>query len=83
MMETVYDWLTLGIFSGLVVLFLQRSSQEDPQDSLWSYLGAGVGCAVSNYVGNEGYHFAAFLLILGTITFITVVLKPFSFGGQP
>ncbi len=82
-METVYDWLTLGIFAGLVVLFLQRSSEEDPQDSLWSYLGAGVGCAVSNYVGNEGYHIIAAALILGTLAFITFVLKPFRLGGQP
>jgi hypothetical protein len=82
-METVYDWLTVGIFAGLVVLFLQRSSQEEPEDSLWSYLGAGVGCAVSNYLGNEGHDILAVIAIAGTLAYIALVLKPFSFGGQP
>jgi hypothetical protein len=79
-METVYDWVTLAIFAGLVVLFLQRSSQEDPEDSLWSYLGAGVGCAVANYFGNEGVHLVAVAIILATIAYVWIVLKPFRFG---
>jgi hypothetical protein len=81
-MQTVYDWITLAIFAGLVVLFLHRSSQEEPTDSLWSYLGAGVGCAVANYFGNEGNHIVAIAVILGTIGFIVWVLKPFKAGGQ-
>jgi hypothetical protein len=81
-MQTVYDWITLAIFAGLVVLFLQRSSQEEPTDSLWSYLGAGVGCAVANYFGNEGNHFVAIAIIVATVAFIVVVLKPFRAGGQ-
>jgi hypothetical protein len=79
-METVYDWVTLAIFAGLVVLFLQRSSQEEPADSLWSYLGAGVGCAVANYFGNEGYDIVAVAVIAATAAFIWIVLKPFRFG---
>jgi hypothetical protein len=81
-MQTVYDWITLAIFAGLVVLFLQRSSQEEPTDSLWSYLGAGVGCAVANYFGNEGNHIVAIAIIVATVAFIVVVLKPFRAGGQ-
>jgi hypothetical protein len=65
-----------------VVLFLQRSSQEEPTDSLWSYLGAGVGCAVANYFGNEGNHIVAIAIIVATVAFIFVVLKPFRAGGQ-
>jgi hypothetical protein len=81
-MQTVYDWITLAIFAGLVVLFLQRSSQEEPTDSLWSYLGAGVGCAVANYFGNEGNHIVAIAIVVATVAFIIIVLKPFRAGGQ-
>lgn len=79
-METVYDWVTMAIFAGLVVLFLQRSSAEEPSDSLWSYLGAGVGCAVANYIGNGGQHAIAVVAIIATLAFIFIVLKPIDFG---
>jgi hypothetical protein len=79
-METAYDWITVGIFAGLVVLFMQRSTSDDvdpEDDSLWPYLGAGVGCAVSNYFGNEGMHIIAVPLIIATLGFIYFYLKPF------
>ena len=58
-METVYDWVTVAIFAGLVVLFVQRSTAEEQlkeHDSLLLYLGAALGCAVANYLGNQGWH---------------------------
>ena len=80
-METVYDWVTVAIFAGLVVLFVQRSTSEEqaaPQhDSLLLYLGAGLGCAVSNWLGNKGMHFLAIPLIGATILFILYFLRPF------
>ena len=30
-METVYDWVTVAIFAGLVVLFMQRSMSDQVQ----------------------------------------------------
>ena len=52
-METVYDWITVAIFGGLVVLFLHRSVQPgDPQDTILHYLPPAVGCAVANWLGN-------------------------------
>lgn len=79
-METIYDWITLGVFAGLVVLFLQRSVGEEaaPNDSLLMYLAAGVGCAVVNYFGNEEQHIVAIPLLLLTLGFIVRYLKPFS-----
>lgn len=78
-METVFDFLTIGIFAGLIVLFLQRSIGEgEPQDSMWQYLVAAVGCAAANYLGNEGYPYLAVALIVGTLAFIYYVLHPFS-----
>lgn len=82
-METVYDWVTVAIFAGLVVLFVQRSTSEEEKpaehDSLLMYLGAGVGCAVANWVGNKGIHLLAIPLIAATILFILYYLRPFKF----
>lgn len=82
-METAYDWSTILVFAGLIVLFLQRS-QGVARDHLWQYLVAAVGCATTNYLGNEAlkldatnYHLAAIALGLATLAFIWIVLKPF------
>jgi len=79
-METVYDWITVGIFAGLVVLFLQRSMEGQHDDSLSHYLIAGVGCAVANYLGNERQDVLAVLLIAATLGFIVYFLRPIPFG---
>ena len=78
-METIYDWVCLGVFAGLIVLFLQRSMAEEAEsnDSLLLYLAAGAGCAVVNYLGNEGQHILAVPLLLLTLAFIVRYLKPF------
>jgi hypothetical protein len=79
-METPYDWITVAIFAGIVVLFLHRSISEqvpDQHDSIFLYLGAGLGCAVANYIGNKGMHLIAIPLIVATLAFIYHFLKPF------
>ena len=78
-METIYDWVSLAIFAGLIVLFLQRSTGDrtDKDAPLPYYLGAGVGCAAANYFGNKGEDLIAALLLLGTVAFIAYFLKPF------
>ena len=76
-MSTVYDWLTVAVFAGLVVLFLQRSSKDEPTDHLWQYLPPALGCGLSNYLGNEGYHLAAVATLVATGAYIFYVLKPF------
>jgi hypothetical protein len=82
-METVYDWVSLAIFAGLVVLFLQRSTGEraEKDASLLYYLAAGVGCAVANYFGNKGEDVVAILLLAGTVAFILYYLKPFKLNA--
>lgn len=82
-METVFDWVTLAMFAGLIVLFLQRSSEDEPRDSLWQYLAASVGCAVANYLGNEGYKIAAMVVIAAVLGFVLFVLKPFDNWSKP
>jgi hypothetical protein len=78
-METIYDWVSLAIFAGLIVLFLQRSTSDRPEKdvSLLYYLGAGLGCAVADYVGNHGQDIVAILLLAATVAFILYYLKPF------
>jgi hypothetical protein len=84
-MDTIYDWVSLALFAGLIVLFLQRSTSEHggKDVSLLFYLLAGVGCAVANYFGNHGQDLLALLLLAATIGFIIFYLKPFRRTPRP
>ena len=81
-LETVYDWVTVGIFVGLAVLFLQRSSEEVPRDKIYHYFPPALGCAVANYVGNEGYMVPAVLVITGVLAYMVYFLEPFGQSGD-
>lgn len=83
-METVFDWVSLAIFAGLIVLFLQRAtSDHNEKDApLYYYLGAGAGCAVADYLGNHGQGPLAALLLVATLAFIIICLKPFNFSAK-
>ena len=84
-MSSAYDWVSLAIFAGLVVLFLQRATSDgaDEDVSLFYYLAAAVGCAVGNYLGNHGQDLLAIAVLVATVGFIIYFLKPFKFksGG--
>lgn len=73
-METPFDWLTLAIFTGLVVLLLQRSSAEQPVDRLWHYAPPAIGCAVVNWLGNEGHETFAILGLVAVLAYVFHVL---------
>jgi len=83
-LNTVYDWVTVAIFAGLVVLFLQRSTgRRAPPDTMIQYLGASAGCAAANFFGNKavagggnGYHLLGVGLIAATLLYIHFVLRP-------
>ena len=75
-METPFDWLTVLTFMGLAVLFLQRSTEEKPSDSIWQYLPPAVGCALVNYLGNNGYGMIAIVGLVVVLAYIYYVLKP-------
>ena len=77
-METVYDWITVAIFGGLVVLFLHRSvAEEEPQDTILHYLPPAVGCALANWVGNNGQGPLSAIIVVAVLAYIILVLKPF------
>jgi len=81
--HTINDWMTMGVFAGLIVLFLHRSmAAGEPKDHLWQYLPPALGCAIANYIGNHHDEIPnggvwAGLILLGVIGYILVVLKPF------
>ena len=89
-MQTIYDWVTVAIFAGLIVIFLQRSVGDgEPQDSILSYLPPAIGCAVSNYFGNEGlendntaYQLLAAAGIVAVLAYTFYVIKPFQGQGR-
>lgn len=78
-MHTVYDWVTLAIFAAIVVLFLQRSvGPEVPGDRMLNYMPPSIGCAATNYFGNHEQPAIAIALLVATVAYIALVLKPFA-----
>ena len=74
-METIFDWVTMLVFAGLIVLFLQRSTLDEPIDTIWHYMPPSVACAAANYAGNEGYPIIAFLILVAIGAYGIFVLK--------
>lgn len=79
-LETIYDWMSVAIFGGLVVLFLHRSvGDQEPTDHILHYMPPAIGCAIANYVGNQGMGPLSALIVVVVLIYIVLVLKPF--GG--
>lgn len=74
-METPFDWVTIMVFAGLIVLFLQRSSMDNPPDTIWQYLPPAIGCGAANYLGNEGYVAGAVGVLIGVGVYVVRVLN--------
>jgi len=63
--QTVYDWIAVALFAGLVVLFLQRSmAPEETRDKAIHYVPPALGCALANYLGNHGMDLPAILVLI-------------------
>ena len=77
-MSSVYDWVSLAIFAGLVVLFLQRATADRAEEdvSLLYYLVASVGCAAGDYLGNHDQSVMGALVLAATVAFILFYLRP-------
>lgn len=76
-MSTVFDWLTVGIFAVLAVIYLQRSVGSRPaHDAVWKYLPPAVGCVVANQIGNAGWALPAAVLMFGAIAYVWFVIRP-------
>jgi hypothetical protein len=78
-MVTVFEWVTVGMFAALVVLFLQRSVSPGPaKDSMLQYIPPAIGCALANYLGNNDQELLAVAIIAAVVVYTFLVLKPFS-----
>jgi len=77
-MSSIYDWISLAIFAGIIVLFLHRATAEPANEdvSLFYYLVPAVGCAVGDYLGNHGEALWGVLMLAAAIAFIIFYLKP-------
>jgi hypothetical protein len=76
--NTTYDVVTLVLFAGLAILFLQRSTErETPKDRIYHYAPPAVGCTLANWLGNAGQDIAAVAVIVMVVAYSLLVLKPF------
>lgn len=75
-MNTIFDWMTIGLFGFLVILYLQRSSLEEPVDRVWHYVPPALACALANYFGNHGQSYLAVGLMVAVAAYVYYVLKP-------
>jgi hypothetical protein len=77
--STIFDLVTMVLFAGLAVLFLQRSTAQEPQDHMWQYAPPAIALAVANQVGNKMENLAvvAWMIIAAAVVYVVYVLKPF------
>lgn len=76
-MTTVFDWLTVAIFAGLAIVYLQRSIGPRPaHDVIWKYLPPAALCVAANQIGNEGWAVPATILMVATLAYIWFVIRP-------
>jgi hypothetical protein len=76
-MTTIFDWLTVGIFAVLAVIYLQRSAGHRPaHDAAWKYLPPAAACMAANQIGNAGFALPAVLLMVGALGYVWFVIRP-------
>lgn len=76
-MTTLYDLITIGLFAGLAILFLQRSlGPPNDKDRIYHYAPPAVGCAAANWFGNQHQDLVAMAIVAASIAYTFVVLKP-------
>ena len=77
-MKSIYDVVSLIIFAGVALLFLQRSAASGPDPvPLWRYAVAAAGCAAGDVLGNDDQTLAAIAVLIATAVFGVFMLKPF------
>lgn len=76
-MSTIYDLVTIVLFAGLAILFLQRSvGPPSDKDRIYHYAPPAVGCAAANWLGNQHMDVAAIAVIVASVAYAVIVLKP-------
>ena len=77
-MSSIYDVVSLIMFAGVALLFLQRSAaaEADPVP-LWRYAVTAAGCATGDIMGNNHLPIEAVAMLAVTVAFGFAMLKPF------
>ena len=76
-MSTPYDLVTIVLFAGLAILYLQRSmGPVSDKDRVYHYVPPAIGCATANWFGNQHQDLVAVAVIVASVAYTIVVLKP-------
>ena len=77
-MKSMFDVVSLILFAGVALLFLQRSAAAEQDDiPLWRYAVSAAGCAAGDLAGNDGLPIEAWVAFAVTAAFSLIMLKPF------
>lgn len=72
-METLFDFVTVACFLGLVGAYLLLTAQR-PR-TLLHLLLSGIAFAVANQLGNAGYFLAGMILIVAGIGYAVIIVR--------
>jgi hypothetical protein len=72
-MATIFDFLTMACFAGIVIAFFQFTDRA--VKTLMHLIAPGVAFAVGNQLGNIGYTAFALLLILAGVSYAGLVVR--------
>lgn len=78
-MSTIFDYISVIGFVVIVGLYAHYNNKEDQNFTV--YLWPSIGCALTNYFGNQGYPTPAFVFFAISIlyTYIFIIRR----GGVP
>jgi hypothetical protein len=80
-LKTIFDLVTLALFAGLAILYLQRSASAAPDPvATWKYAIAAIGCAAADYLGDHDQQIASILIFAAVVIFSLAMLNPFRRG---
>ena len=76
-MQTLFDWLSVLLFALIALTYLQRSLiRTNYPDPVWRYIPPVAGCVTGNWLGNNGHPAFAIILLLTSVLFFIVILRP-------
>ncbi|MFZ5667771.1 MAG: XrtV sorting system accessory protein [Pseudomonadota bacterium] len=77
-MVTLWDWLTVSIFIGLAITYLNRSIGEVvPSDRIVHYIAPAALLALANCLGNDGREYLATVAVMCATGIFLYLIKPF------
>lgn len=77
-METLYDWWAVAIFGVLSITWLSRSvNRTSFADPALPYGICALGCALGNWLGNEGHDVLAAAVLSATLATYLIIIRPF------